>query len=51
MMDRNMDAGGLNYWLNQLAGHKSRKDVFGDFVYSKEFTNICNSYGIVRGSR
>lgn len=36
-------------WLNHLTVNGfSREDVFYGFVASKEFTDICNSYGIVK---
>lgn len=50
MMDRGSDADGKNYWLNRLAQGVSREGVFKGFAESVEFTNICNSYGINRGS-
>ncbi len=49
MMDRQPSIAEKNYWLQAMAGGKSRMDVFRGFIYSQEFTNICAYYGIVRG--
>ena len=50
MMDRASDAGGKEYWLKRLEAGVSREGVFKGFAESQEFTNVCNSYGIDRGS-
>jgi len=50
LMNRASDASGKTYWVDQLNAGKSRESVFAGFVNSPEFTNICNSYGITRGS-
>lgn len=47
--DRNPDAGGKAYYLNQLAAGKTRAEVFKAFVNSTEFARICSDYGILRG--
>jgi len=48
-MGREADADGLDYWVNHMtADGWSREDVFYGFVASGEFTDICNSYGIVK---
>ncbi|MDE7366431.1 MAG: DUF4214 domain-containing protein, partial [Lachnospiraceae bacterium] len=49
-MDRPSDAGGKNYWLGMLDKGVSREYVYRGFAHSQEYTNICNSYGIERGS-
>ena len=49
-MGRSADNGGLNYWLDLLNQGMSREYVYKGFAESKEFTNICASYGIERGS-
>ena len=49
-MDRNYDMNGLNYWNNMLNNGMTRKFVRAQFVNSDEFTNICASYGIAKGS-
>lgn len=51
LMGRSPDQSGKNGWLNQLKGnHMSRFDVLKAFAESNEFTNICNTYGIARGT-
>jgi len=48
-MGREADADGLDYWVNHMTSDGwSREDVFYGFVASGEFTDICNSYGIVK---
>lgn len=49
-MDRSSDAGGKSYWMNCLNQGLSREYVFQGFAHSQEYTNICNSYGIERGT-
>ncbi len=44
--NREPDAGGYNYWLNQLISGINRQSVLNGFIYSQEFENLCNSYGI-----
>jgi hypothetical protein len=44
--DREPDTGGYNGWLNFLSSGKSREFVLDGFIYSKEFENLCDSYGI-----
>ena len=48
--DRAADANGKAYWMNLLANGVSRAYVFRGFCHSQEFTNICNSYNIERGT-
>ncbi len=50
MMNRGSDPDGKAYWTNMLANGVSRKGVFNGFAGSAEFNNICNSYGINRGT-
>ena len=49
-LNRAPDADGLNNWVNALNTGSTRLDVFRGFAHSAEFTGICSSYGIVRGS-
>lgn len=49
-MGRASDAGGKAYWTDFLDKGVSRLWVFRGFVESVEFTDICSSYGIDRGS-
>jgi hypothetical protein len=48
--DREADAGGVAYWLGEMSGGRSRRSVLAGFVNSVEFTEICASYGIDRGT-
>ena len=48
MLDRAPDTGGLNYWTGQLDNGASPTAVINGFIDSKEFTGICNDYGIQR---
>ena len=50
MMGRASDAGGKSDWLYKLKNGVTREGVFKGFSDSTEFDNICNSYGIERGS-
>lgn len=49
-MNRPSDVSGKNYWLGLLAQGVSREYVYQGFAHSQEYTNICNSYGIERGT-
>jgi len=44
--NREADTDGLNGWLTQLANGTSKEDVLNGFLYSQEFTNLTESYGI-----
>ena len=48
--DRKPDAGGKAYWLNRMQAGTSRKEVLSGFVNSQEFSNLCDAYGIARGT-
>ncbi len=51
MMGREADAAGLDGWVGQLqGGYMTRSEVTKAFVESKEFTGICNNYGISTGT-
>jgi len=50
LMDRSSDAGGKSGWLKDLSNGYGRLGVFRGFAESKEYTNICGSYGITRGN-
>ena len=43
-LNREADASGLNYWVNQLSSGKTRDQVAAGFAESKEFGNMLNSY-------
>lgn len=49
-LDREADAAGLAAWQKLLDDGLSRRYVFKGFAESDEFTEICNSYGIIRGN-
>ena len=50
MMGRNSDAAGKKDWVYKLKNGVTREGVFKGFADSAEFNNICNSYGITRGT-
>ncbi len=51
MMGRASDSEGKINWVSALKnGTLTRDEVFAGFVNSQEFGNICNSYGIDKGS-
>ena len=48
--DRAADGEGKAYWLGELANGSSREFVLSQFVNSREFAEICDSYEIARGT-
>jgi hypothetical protein len=48
--NRAADSGGKAYWQSQLDSGMSRQFILANFVNSNEFSSVCNSYGITRGS-
>lgn len=50
MMGRASDAAGKADWVYKLENGVGREGVYRGFAESAEFGNICNDYGIVRGS-
>lgn len=48
-MGRAADQEGYDYWCGQIKAGMSRKDVFAGFANSKEFYELCVSYGITSG--
>lgn len=48
--DREADAGGKAYWLGKLQKGISRTEVLSGFVNSQEFSNLCDRFGIARGT-
>jgi len=51
VMGRAADASGKQYWLGTLSSmRKTRKTLLSAFMDSKEFTELCSSYGIQRGA-
>lgn len=49
-MNRQYDKAGLKYWTELLKQGVSREYVFKGFVDSAEYLEICESYGIERGT-
>ena len=49
-LGRDADTAGLKAWQNVLDSGLSRMHVFRGFAESPEFTQICQSYGILRGN-
>jgi len=44
--DREPDTGGYTNWVEKLNDGESRQSVLDGFLYSQEFSNLCNSFGI-----
>ena len=49
LMDRKSDADGKAYWQSCLDSGSGRTGILRQFLYSGEFQNLCNTYGISRG--
>jgi Subtilisin-like serine proteases len=47
---RESDPAGEAFWTSRLQSGYSRLSVLAGFINSNEFLEICNSYGIIRGS-
>lgn len=50
LLNRPSDENGKAAWTKILRDGCSRRAVLVGFVNSKEFNNLCNSFGVVRGS-
>ena len=48
--DRPADDAGRTYWLGELANGRDRTDILSGFVNSTEFGNLCDRFGIARGT-
>lgn len=48
--NREPDEGGKNYWLGKINEGYNRKYILANFVNSKEFNEICSTYGIIPGN-
>ena len=48
--NREPDASGKANWMNALNNGISRNEVLAGFVNSLEFANLCDKYGIARGT-
>ena len=44
--DREPDAPGYQVWVDWLNSGAGRQDLLNGFIYSLEFENICDAYGI-----
>ncbi len=50
MFDRTADADGKEYWMKKLEIGMSREYVYAGFANSNEFMQVCNNFGVDRGS-
>lgn len=50
IMGRASDAAGKSYWIKKLENGMSRKTVIAGFTGSQEFRELCEYYGINRGT-
>gem|GEM_PF-3114854 len=50
ILNREADEPGLEYWKERLSVHMTREWVMNGFLNSQEFTNLCNAYGVTRGT-
>lgn len=50
MMDRASDEAGKADWLYKLKNGVTREGVFKGFADSQEFRNVCDAYGIEKGT-
>ena len=49
MLGRNADAGGKANWVKKLENGQTLAHVINGFCFSKEFRDLCDSYGIKAG--
>ena len=49
LLGREADSAGKSSWTNNLYNGMSRSDMLDGFIYSDEFKNLANSYGIEVG--
>ena len=49
LLDRQPDARGLAAWTGVLEDGRPRRDIVTGFAQSREFTALCEKYGIERG--
>jgi hypothetical protein len=45
--NRDPDQAGWDTWLAELNSGRDRGEVLDGFIYSQEFANLCDSYGII----
>ena len=46
LFDREPDLGGWNHWLGEFSSGASREDVLNAFIYTEEFLDHCDVYGV-----
>jgi len=44
--NRDADPAGWDIWLSELEGGRDRSEVLNGFIYSQEFADLCDDYGI-----
>lgn len=49
LLGRNPDSVGRSHWINNLDNGMSRSDMLDGFIYSDEFKDLANNYGIEVG--
>lgn len=50
LMDRKPSTKDAQYWIKELRNGKTREQVFKEFTDTPEFTKICKTYGITKGT-
>lgn len=50
LMDRKPSTKDAQYWIKELRNGKTREQVFKEFTDTPEFTQICKTYGITKGT-
>lgn len=50
LFDRGADETGYSVWMEQLQAGVPRVNVLKGFVDSEEFANLCNRFGIIKGT-
>ena len=50
LFDRSADSAGLSNWLTKMQAGVNKSHVYAGFANSQEFTNLCNKYGISKGT-
>ncbi|MBQ9828375.1 MAG: InlB B-repeat-containing protein [Lachnospiraceae bacterium] len=50
-MGREYDQGGLDDWVGKIKKGWKRQQIFNGFANSREFSAICQTYGITQGTK
>jgi hypothetical protein len=45
--NREADPAGWDTWMSELNSGRNRSEVLDGFIYSQEFANLCDAYGII----